>query len=314
MLTIAASLWPRQLDERWFPVEARLLPSEPGVEVLVLIQRPEKPPAGELILVHGMEGSAEAGYMRSMAQAALEAGFVVHRMNLRNCGGTELLCPGLYHSGQTADLMALLFELDRQRRTPVFLVGFSLGGNIVLKLAGELGESGDRLLAGVCSVSAPIDLAACVRRLGTGFNRLYERRFLGSMRRRIRVKSRVMPGKFPVDALEDILSVYEFDDRITAPLCGFSGADQYYTTQSARRFLDAIRVPALLIQARDDPMIPFRIYEEPALGRRNIELMVTDYGGHLGFISRRKPRFWLDGVVIGWMLKKWNELTGEAVV
>jgi predicted alpha/beta-fold hydrolase len=136
LLTIAGNYWQRQLDEKRFPVEARYYETEPGVQVLVHSQSPVGKPAGELILVHGLEGSSAAGYARSLAQAALEAGYVVHRYNMRSCGGTEHLSgTTLYHSGQTSDLLAVIRQLHG--RAPIFLAGFSLGGNVVLKLAGD---------------------------------------------------------------------------------------------------------------------------------------------------------------------------------
>ena len=304
LLTIAGSLWPRSLEEKRFPVEAKLLPTEPDVRVLVHTQKPASNPLGELILVHGLEGSSAAGYMVSMAQYALEVGFAVHRLNLRNCGGTEFLAPGMYHGGLTADLEALLVDLDRQRRTPVFVVGFSLGGNIALKLAGELGSSGERLLAGVCAVSTPLDLAASVRQFSRGVNRFYEYRLLRSMKRRYETKSRVLPDLYPIGRLDDVRSVYEFDDRITAPCCGFQSADHYYETQSAIRYVEDIRVPTLLIQAQDDPLVPFEAFERPAVrDNPNIRLVAPEHGGHLGFLSRQPPLFWLDSEVVTWVLK-----------
>jgi hypothetical protein len=193
-------------------------------------------------------------------------------------------------------------------------MGFSLGGNIVLKLAGELGSKGPRFLAGVCAASAPIDLATSARRIGARRNRVYERRFLSAMVRRIRAKARVFPGRYPVDELPRLRSLYDFDDRVTAPLAGFRDAAHYYSTQSARQFLAEIRIPALVIQAKDDPLIPFETFAEPAL-RSNpyIDFRATRHGGHLGYLARGEHRFWLDRTVVAWIDNLRKESTPESV-
>ncbi len=233
--------------------------------------------------------------MKSTAQAALEAGFSAHRFNLRSCGGTESCGRTGYHSGLTTDLLAFLRQLQPEAGRPVYLVGFSLGGNVALKLAGELGEHGLGWLGGVCAVSTPIDLAACVDRLERRGNYLYHKRFVRRLKRRIR---QLDPG---VNGLHTVKTVREFDDLITAPTFGFRDAADYYETQSCRRFLDGIRVPSLLIQAKDDPVIPFEIFERPGLRNPNIRLLAVEHGGHVGFISRRPPRFWLGPVLVEWM-------------
>lgn len=282
-----------------------LFETEPGVRVLIRTQRPDREPRGEIIFVHGLEGSSQAGYMRSAAQAALTAGFVAHRYNIRSCGGTEALCPTLYHAGLTGDLMALVRHLSSDGRAPVFLAGYSLGGNTVLKLAGELGDEGPDLLAGVCALSTPIDLSACARRLEEPENRLYHWRFLRQMKERRRRKHRAQPSEYPLDGLEEVKTLWEFDNRFTAPSFGFRDAEHYYSTQSANRYLDRIRVPVLLIQAKDDPLIPFSTYEEPAVrGNPLIRLAATAHGGHLGFLSRRRPWFWSDRMMITWFLEQ----------
>jgi len=309
-MTIAASYWPRTLDDQRYPVTAKLFQTEPDVKVLVVSQQPRGHRRGEVILVHGLEGSSDAGYMRSMAHAALENGFAAHRVNLRGCGGTEFLSKTLYHAGLTADVFALLMDLDRQRRTPAFLVGYSLGGNVVTKLAGELGDDARRLIAGVCAVSNPLDLLACARKLEAPGNRLYQWGFVASMKRRLKLRHRAMPGSFPIDGLNGVRTVYQFDDRITAPAFGFRGAEHYYGTQSSKGYLDAIRVPALFIQAKDDPMIPFEVFDHPAFSQnRNLRLVAADHGGHVGFLSRGLPRIWSDCVILEWMLEtaaKWE--------
>jgi hypothetical protein len=194
-------------------------------------------------------------------------------------------------------LQSVLDALQAEGRGPFFLVGFSLGANVVLKLAGELGQTAAGWLGGVCAVSAPLDLAACARRIAEPDNRLYEIRFVRRMRARL-----LLTGRYTAGDLAGLRSVIELDDRITAPSFGFGCADRYYRTQSALGFLGAIGVPALLIQARDDTFIPFRIYESDAV-RCNpcLELLATEHGGHLGFLARGSPRFWADRVIMDWI-------------
>ena len=303
VLTIAASFWPRRFEEWRFPVEARLFHSGPDVQVLVHCQRPKTEPKAEVVLIHGLEGSSQSGYMQSLAQTLLEDGCAVHRFNMRTCGGTEFLCTGLYHAGLTSDVLAWLLDLDRQRRTPVYLVGFSLGGNVALKLAGELGEDGRRLLAGVCAVSTPLDLAACARAIGEPRNWIYQRNFLWCMKRRLRLRLRVLDPSIQTAGFEKIPTLWDFDDRITARGNGFRGADHYYSTQSAIGFLHQIRVPTLLVQAVDDPMIPFSVFQRPEV-RANpfIRIEQVNHGGHLGFLARGSPRIWIDSVVRDWVI------------
>jgi hypothetical protein len=304
LLTIAGNYWRRGADERRFPVETKFYETEPGVQVLVHSQAPATEPVAQLILVHGLEGSSSAGYARSLAQAALEAGCATHRFNMRSCGGTEHLSGRtLYHSGQTSDLLAVMQQLPRS--APIFLAGFSLGGNVVLKLAGELGDSAQGLIAGVMATSTPIDLAACVRQLDRPSNLIYARRFVTRLKERVRAKERITPGIFDLSGLDLIRNIYDFDHRFTAQAFGFGTADNYYATQSSNQFLDRIRVPTLLVQAKDDPLIPFAVYDHPAFSTNpNLRLLAVEHGGHLGFISKTKPRFWLDQVLVNWILSR----------
>ena len=254
-----------------------------------------------MVCLHGLEGSADAGYIQSLAQAALTRGIGVHRLNLRTCGGTESLCQTMYHSGLTQDTFVVLQRILQRFGQPLFLAGFSLGGNVALKLAGEYDCS--ELLSGVCSISAPIDLAACVRAIDRPGNILYARRFLDRLKRRVYRKSRLHPDLYRADELPGVKSIWGFDDRFTAPLFGFGTAANYYATQSAGNYLSDIRIPGLLIAAQDDPLVPFSIYEdEPALrSNRYLQLIAPERGGHVGFLSRRKPRFWVDGVILNWI-------------
>jgi uncharacterized protein len=294
LLTILGNFWPRNYDHSRFPMENRFIRTDEDTQILVQTQRPLVPPLGEAVLVHGLEGSGDSGYIHSMAWDLLQAGFITHRFHMRTCGGTENLCKTLYHAGLTSDLRAFLQSLPGPfcKALPVFLIGFSLGGNVSLKLAGELGETG--LINGVCAISTPIDLAAGVRRIGQIDNRLYERRFLNRMRERL-----FATGRYTLAELDGAHTLYEIDDCITAPSFGFEGADHYYATQSSRNYLDRIRVPTLLIQAKDDVFIPFESYSHPAFESNPfLSLIATERGGHLGFLSRRRPRFWVDEVAI----------------
>lgn len=308
LATLAGNYWRRDAGEQRFPVETRYYETEPGVQVLVHSQTPASEPVAQLILVHGLEGSSAAGYARSLAHAGLLAGFSVHRFNMRSCGGTEHLSGRtLYHSGQTSDLLAVIRQLHSS--APIFLAGFSLGGNVVLKLAGELGAAAQDLFAGVMAVSTPIDLAACVRQIDRPSNVIYARRFVARLKERVRAKERLTPGTFDLTGLDLVRNIYDFDDKFTARAFGFGSADNYYATQSAKQFLDRIRVPTLLVQAKDDPMIPFPVYDHPAFASNPyLKLLAVDHGGHLGFIAKNNPRFWLDGILVHWILEVRNKI------
>jgi predicted alpha/beta-fold hydrolase len=260
-------------------------------------QRPEGAAVGEVVLVHGLEGSGQSSYMGRMAAAALRAGFAAHRFNMRTCGGTAQFSSTLYHGGLTSDLLAVLRQFQSEGRGPVFLVGFSLGGNLALKLAGELGEAALPLIRGVCGVSTPLDLEACALRIGQLRNRVYERRFVRLMRARLCAAGRYKEADF-----SGFRTLRAFDDAITGPSFGFGDATNYYRTQSSLRYLGGIRVPVLLIQAKDDTFVPFDAFQSEAVASNPwIRLIATAHGGHLGFVARGGPRFWADEAIIEWI-------------
>jgi len=303
LATIVSNFWPRFKELESVPAVEHRFETQLGIAIRVVEQRPVGVSKGSFVLVHGLEGSSEGGYMQSMAWNILRAGYAVHRVNIRGCGGTEGWCPTLYHAGLTTDLRCYLESL--RGRGPVTLVGYSLGGNVVLKLAGELGESGPDLLHSVVGVSTPLDLAACVEALGKRANYLYQDRFVTRMRGRLEERRRLQPEAFaPIFARTDvnaIRTVYDFDDRITAPHFGFGNAPNYYKTQSSQNFLEGIRVPALLLTAQDDPLVPFAVYGHRAI-RENplIQLFAPAHGGHVAFLARQTPRFWADEAILEW--------------
>lgn len=318
LLTIAGNFWPRPLDTGRFPVRQRYYSTEPGIEILVHEQQPQGAPRGQIVLVHGLEGGSDSGYMCSFAQAALERGFGVQRFHMRSCGGTESRSGNvLYHSGQTGDLKFVMRAIAEERGGPLFLTGFSLGGNVVLKLAGELGEEAKVWIGGVCAVSTPIELGICARSLEKPSNFLYENRFLGRLKDRIRRKAALTPGLFRLEDLPKAKTVRDFDDLFTARCFGFGTAEHYYESQSSGQYLERIRIPALLVQAKDDPLIPFEIYNNHPAFRRNpnLRLLATEHGGHLGFLSRSKPRFWLDETILEFLesLESGNKQVDEFV-
>jgi predicted alpha/beta-fold hydrolase len=310
LATIASNFWPRHRELRSVPEIVHRVAVSDGVSIRVVEQRPSAPARGQLVLVHGLEGSSDSGYMRSLAWSALEEGYTVHRLNIRGCGGTEGWCRTLYHAGLTGDVLHYLRSLPVD--PPLTLVGFSLGGNIAMKLAGELGSSAADLLHAVVAVSAPLDLAACVRALANPANYLYEHRFVVSMRKRLEERHRLQPGAFSsifdnVD-LRAIRTIYDFDDRITAPHFGFGCADRYYATQSSRNFLESVRIPALLLTAQDDPLIPFDVYSHAAIAANpNFTLIAPKHGGHVAFLAKQKPRFWADEVILTWLRRLRNK-------
>jgi uncharacterized protein len=339
-MTLAGRYWPRSLERLPAPVE-RYFEVEPGIRLLAHCHWQQKavasgellvaseegegkniPPGGitptkavgvrddkrkqapTLVIVHGLEGSSESRYVLGTAEKAWVAGFHVVRMNQRNCGGTEALAPTLYNSGLSGDFRAVVRELAEQDGLrEIFLAGFSMGGNLVLKAAGEMYREGSSrsfgtAFAGVAAVCPALDLAACVDAIHEPRNFFYERYFVRNLIKRYRLKAKLFPQHFALDGVNRIRTIREFDDVITAPLCGYGNAANYYDRASAKHVLGAISAPALVITAQDDPLVPHASVRRPELlANPRIMLLEPEHGGHCAFISRHgggDERFWAE--------------------
>jgi len=268
--------------------EERFIDVEPGVRVLCHCHwQADRANALTVIIVHGLEGSSYSQYMLGVTEKALAAGMNVVRYNQRNCGGTDALAPVLYHSGLSPDVAAVANDvIARDGVSRLALAGFSMGGNIVLKLAGEWGSGGPSQFRAVVAVCPAIDLSISSDALHQPANRLYEKYFLWALRRRMLQKARLFPGQFDVGRLRGIQSLREFDDKITAFYCGFTGVDDYYHRASAANVVQQIAVPTLIMYAANDPFI--RITPETRrkiASNRNITFVETEDGGHCAFVG-----------------------------
>jgi predicted alpha/beta-fold hydrolase len=257
------------------------------------------------ILIHGLEGSSESQYMIGNANKMWLAGYNVVRMNMRNCGETERLSPTLYHSGMSDDIGVVLRHfIARERLQSVALVGYSMGGNLVLKLAGELGAKAPCELHSVIAVSPSIDLAASADALHRGLNRLYERRFLRSLIRRFRLKVSLFPRAYDARRVSGVGSLREYDNRITALYSGFASADDYYARASAAPVLDRIAVPTLVLHAEDDPFVPLLAETRTALNANLwITLLASSRGGHCAFLAKsdaaqKNDGYWAESTLL----------------
>jgi len=241
-----------------------------------------------LLLLHGLEGSSLAHYMRGISDKAWAAGWNVVRLNQRNCGNTERLSRGLYHSGLTHDPLFVLRELvTRDGLHAVAVAGYSLGGNLALKLAGELGDAAPPELRAVCAVSPTMDLARCVDALERRRNYPYQWNFVRNLKARMRRKAAAFPDHYSLDALRRIWTVRGFDDAYTAPHHGFRDAADYDDKASALRVVDRSRVPALIVAAEDDPFVPCQPFRDPAVtANPNITVVMTKHGGHCAYVER----------------------------
>lgn len=291
--TLAAFAWPRRRKFKAVHDQERIFQTAPDVKVLAQCRwqqnRTEHP---TMVIWHGIEGSSESTYMLSIAQKSFSDGFNVIRMNLRTCGGTEHLTPTIYHGGLTEDLRAVVGELiEQDGLSRLCLVGVSLGGNLVLKLAGEYGDHAPEEVLAVCAISPSIDLQASAELILKRSNWLYQQDFVRRLKQRLRVKHKLFPDQYDISELSSVKTLREFDDRFTSRAHGFDGADDYYYRASAIRVIDRIRIPTLIIHAEDDPFIPFAPMRDPALSNNPyILLAATKKGGHVAFISAKGSR------------------------
>jgi len=285
--TLASFFLPRRIALP--PAERRLIEVEPGVQVLCHCHwQKDRRNALTVMVVHGLEGSSESQYMLGIAAKGLAAGMNVVRMNQRNCGGTDALSPTLYHSGRSRDIAAVAQNLTDQDRILRFaLAGFSMGGNLVLKLAGEWGSEGPPQFRAVAAVCPSMNLAASADALHLAGNRLYEYYFVWQLRRRLMAKARLFPEVFDTSRLQGVNSLRDFDDKITAYYCGFEGASDYYQRSAAANVVERIAVPALILHAANDPFIRIlpetrqKIFSNPS-----ITFVETEDGGHCSFLAQ----------------------------
>ena len=300
--TLAAFLWPLRPRDRTGD-EERLFQVEAGSQVMARCRwQPNRTEHPTLVMWHGMEGSTASAYMVSTADKAFGVGFNVVRVNVRNCGGTEHLSPTLYHGGLTHDARVVVEDLIRTDRLPrLFLAGFSLGGNMILKLAGEYGENPPVEVLGICAVSPSVDLRASTLHMNLRRNWIYQQDFLRRLKNRIRRKKNLFPDLYDISGLGDIHSIEEFDDRFVAPAFGFADARDYYAKASSLHLIRHIRTPTLIIHAEDDPFIPFAPLLDPSVAANPyVLLMATERGGHVAFLSANagEDRFWAENRLV----------------
>jgi uncharacterized protein len=286
------------------PTTIRYFDVEPDARVLAHCHwQPRRWERPAILLLHGLNGSSDAHYMKGIAAKAFGRGFNVVRLNQRNCGGTEHLAAGLFHSGLTADAKHVIRELVDVDGVPAIAVaGYSLGGNLALKLAAEYGPDPPAALQAVAAVSPIIEIAECVAALERRENFLYEWNFVRELKKRMRRKDRFGPGRYDLSKLDAIRTVREFDDAYTAPHFGFRDASDYYHRASAMRIIDRIRIPALVITAEDDPFVPSRPFHDPKVTRNpHIEVRLCEHGGHCGFVgpaSGEDDGYWAEKQIV----------------
>ena len=263
-----------------------------------------------VIVLHGLEGSSKSQYVVGNANKMWRAGMNVVRMNMRNCGGTESLSPTLYHSGLSGDVGAVMTSLSARfglRR--VALVGYSMGGNLVLKLAGELAGKGSSVLCAVATVSPALDLGASADALHEKMNRVYERHFLRALVKHFRRKAMLFPHVYDPARADHLKSLRDFDERVTALYSGFTGAEDYYHRAAAARVLSRIDVPTLILHAADDPFVRITPPSRASIAANsNLTFVETEHGGHCAFLGRPTSRdddgYWAESTVLRFLLER----------
>jgi predicted alpha/beta-fold hydrolase len=262
-----------------------------------------------VILLHGLEGNHRSHYARGMLQVLPQAGMRAVLMHFRGCSGEPNRLARAYHSGETGDLDFLVATLrQREPHTPIMAVGYSLGGNVLLKWLGEQGAQAGLRCA--VAVSVPLLLYDSTRHMTRGFSRFYQWWLVRLLKRSYLRKNRHRPGPLPEHEVRGLRNFYDFDDRITAPLHGFTDAMHYYTVSSSRQYLTRIRIPTLMLQAADDPFMPDSVIPAARELSASIQLDVHRHGGHVGFVAGNlpwRPRYWLEQRIPRWLQQQLSD-------
>jgi len=252
---------------------------------------------GPLVLIlHGLEGSIESHYAKGMLKTISKNGWRGAFMHFRGCSGEPNRLPRSYHSGDTEDVQFVTQQLlAREPGLDIAAIGFSLGGNVLLKWLGETRQANP--LKAAIAISVPFELNKAASHICKGFSKFYQWYFIRCLRETLARKCRATP--LPVDSsvLYQVTTMYDFDDKITAPLHGFASVDEYYALSSSRQYLRSIDVPTLIVQAKDDPFMPEDVIPRRSEISPKVELQVTESGGHVGFVSGKypwRPEYWLE--------------------
>ena len=310
----AQTIWPAKLArhapggsdplrwrrERWATPDADFIDVD-------FLDSPAPPGAPLLVMFHGLEGSSQSHYCQAFGHWARAAGWRFAVPHFRGCSGELNHAPRAYHSGDFEEIGWILERLRVQHGAPLFAVGISLGGNALLRWAQEAGDSAATTAHAVAAVCSPIDLAASGQAIGRGFNRqVYTRMFLRTMVPKALKKLRQHPGLFDGEALRGARDLYAFDNIFTAPLHGFRNTEDYWARASAKPHLHRIRIPALVLNARNDPFVPARSLPAPGSAGRHVTLWQPAHGGHVGFAGGRFPGHVqpLPDQLMGWMAQQ----------
>lgn len=306
LMTLIPRYWRRGPLLAGIPTEPRFFRTDQDTQLLGYCHwQPDRRSAQTVILLHGLEGCSESHYMHGIASKAYRAGLNVVRLNQRACGGTEHLTPTLYNSGLSGDYRIVVKELVAvDQLDKIWLVGYSMGGNLILKATGELGRS-EPALAGAIAVCPNIDPTQCVIELERPGNWIYHQHFLSSLKARLRRKAALLPGKWDLTGLDRITRISVFDDRYTAPDGGYRNGADYYNRSGARHVLEFIAVPTTIITSQDDPFIPSPMFLTPSIHRNPaIRLIMPRHGGHCGFfqLGQEEDQFWVENRIVDVML------------
>lgn len=303
VMTLVPRYWSRGPLLAGIPCERRIFRTAPDTQLAGFCHwQGNRRAAQTALLLHGLEGCCDSHYMHGIAAKAYAAGFNVVRMNQRTCGGTEHLSPTLYNSGLSADYRSVVRHLaETEALERIWMIGYSMGGNILLKAAGEMGRA-EPALAGTVAVCPNIDPTHCVAELERPGNWIYHHHFLSQLKARLRRKAALVPGKWDLRGLERITRISDFDDRYTAPDGGYRDAADYYDRSGARHVLSRIAVPTTIITSQDDPFIPFSMFVTPVIQQHAcLRLVAPRHGGHCGFFQRKRPdedRYWAENRIV----------------
>ena len=306
----AQTIWPALFSKRFAgeaPTYRRERWATPDADFIDVDWQGEDSNAPLLVLFHGLEGSSGSHYAQAFAHWARHNGWRFVVPHFRGCSGELNLAPRAYHSGDFEEIGWVLQRLRSVHTGTICAVGVSLGGNALLRWAEEAGDSAAQTASVVCAVSSPIDLAAGGRAIGEGFNRqVYTRMFLRSMKPKALRKLAQHPGLFSREKLLAARDLYAFDDVFTAPLHGFKGTDDYWSRGSAKPHLPLVRIPALVLNARNDPFVPASSLPSAHEVGRHVTLWQPPHGGHVGFPGGSWPGHvhTLPEAVMGWIKRQ----------